>query len=69
MAGYRPGYSFYSFHITIELRHETGKFASRDDIADVLREQLEQAAYEGVSGVGADGDSEYTVDDVHIEGP
>lgn len=57
----------YTFLVTVELRRESGKFAGRDEILDGLREQLEQAAGEGLSGLGADGATEYVVDDVAVD--
>lgn len=57
----------YAFVVRVELRRESGKFAARDELVTAITEQLEQAAEEGVSGVGADGDSEYVADDVSVE--
>lgn len=48
------------FTVTVEYERESGKFVSRDEIADVIVEALEGADIE-LSGLGADGDSEYTV--------
>ena len=50
----------YTVEVTVE--RESGKFASRDDIMEQVREALEQADPGEVTG-GADGDSVYTVTD------
>jgi len=55
------------FMVTVELRKESGKFAPREELVDAVREQIEQAAGEGVDGVGADGESVYVVDDLLVE--
>ena len=53
----------FSFSITVEVDRESGKFASREEIRDAIREALESADPGEVFGVGADGDSTYTVTD------
>jgi hypothetical protein len=55
-----------TFEVEIQLERVGGKFAPREEVVDALREQLEQAAGEGVSGVGADGDTEYEASDYTI---
>lgn len=51
----------FKFEITVEVDRESGKFAGRDEIEDELRTALTDADPGNVSGVGADGDSEYVV--------
>lgn len=47
--------------VDVEVERESGKFAGRDEIAAELLQSLEDADPGEVSGVGADGDSEYSV--------
>lgn len=57
----------FVFTVTVEVERDSGKFASRDDIAEQLRDELERADPGTVSGVGADGSSEYTVTRFEVE--
>lgn len=47
--------------ITVELDHETGKFAGKDELEEFLRNELESCDPGSVDGVGADGMSTYAV--------
>lgn len=51
------------FTITVSVDRVSGKFASKDDVIDQITGWLENANEGQVSGVGADGDSEYEVTD------
>ncbi|QPE04151.1 hypothetical protein IT882_13215 [Microbacterium schleiferi] len=51
----------FSFTVEVEVERESGKFASRDEMAEQIQEWLEGADEGSVSGIGADGDSEYAV--------
>jgi hypothetical protein len=53
--------SEFEFTVKVTVERESGKFASRDEIAEELRQAIEYADPGSVSGVGADGDSEYAV--------
>ena len=57
----------FEFRVVVEVERESGKFASRDEVAESLREQLEGAGVDEVSGVGADGDTVYNVTDFSVE--
>jgi hypothetical protein len=57
----------FTFTVTVEVERVEGKFASRDEIADYLREEIEGAIPGEVDGVGADGDSRYDVTDSTVE--
>lgn len=50
----------FSYTVEVEVERVQGKFASRDEIGELILEQLQGADID-VSGVGADGDSEYEV--------
>lgn len=50
----------FTFTVTIEVERESGKFMSRDEVAEQLLEGLEGADIGEVSG-GSDGDSVMTV--------
>lgn len=48
--------------LEVEVERTEGKFASRDEIAEAIQEALSGAAEgESLSGLGADGDSEYEI--------
>jgi hypothetical protein len=54
----------HTFKVELEIVVERieGKFASRDEIADAINEALASAAEgESLSGIGADGTSEYEI--------
>lgn len=60
--------SIHEFTVTVEVSRVSGKFATRDEITDALREGIEQGANDAdVYGLGPDGESEYQIDDVNIE--
>lgn len=50
----------FAFTVTVEIERESGKFASREEIAEVLIEWLESADQGTVDGIGADGESSYS---------
>jgi hypothetical protein len=49
----------FTFTVTVELQHEQGKFAPRDEIAEQLLESLNDADPMTLYGLGADSDSTY----------
>lgn len=51
----------HEFTVSVSTERLSGKFASKDDVAEQLQAWLEGANEGTVSGVGADGDSEYEV--------
>lgn len=51
----------FTFQVEVEVEHIQGKFAARDEIADVISEWLDMANEGSVDSVGADGDSTYEV--------
>jgi hypothetical protein len=55
----------FVYEVTLTVNHQTGKFADRDSIAELIQEELNGCGPDG-SGIGPDGDSEYeiSVDDV-----
>jgi hypothetical protein len=57
----------FKFTVTVELDRESGKFASRDEMAEQITDALESADPGYVSGIGAYGDSEYSVTDWTVE--
>ena len=58
----------YQFNVTVEVERESGKFAGRDEIEEALMEGIESGV-DGASldGLGADGESTYTIEDISIE--
>jgi hypothetical protein len=55
--------SSFTFTIEVQVERDSGKFAGRDEIAEQLMEALESADPGTVDGIGADGDSSYSVVD------
>lgn len=55
----------FRFEVNATVERTQGKFASREDIAEIIRSALEESGPD-TSGVGPDGDSEYecSIDDV-----
>lgn len=53
--------------VTVEVSRESGKFASRDEVEQAVVEAVEGADFGEVSGIGADGESVYVVDDWAVE--
>lgn len=51
------------FTVRIEVSRVSGKFASRDSIGEAIDEQVREIA---LDGLGADGDSEYQIDEVEV---
>lgn len=51
----------FTYAVEVEVDREQGKFASKDDLNTEIEEALNQANPQEISGVGADGDSIYTV--------
>lgn len=58
----------FTFTVEVEVERVQGKFASRDEIAEQLREAVKGADPGSVDGVGADGDSEYEVTSWEVSG-
>lgn len=57
----------FEFKVTVTVERVSGKFASRDEISEALMAELEGAEPYGVSGLGADGMSEYETSDFTVE--
>lgn len=51
------------FTVTVSYERTQGKFAGRDEIAEIIEQALQDADID-ISGIGADGDSEYEVSDI-----
>ncbi|KDA07168.1 hypothetical protein DC31_00035 [Microbacterium sp. CH12i] len=49
----------FSFKVNVEIERESGKFASREEIAENLRTWLTDADEGSIYGIGADADSTY----------
>lgn len=57
----------FVFEVVAEVERDQGLFAPRDDIAQELMSALESADPGSISGVGANGDSEYSVVQFEVE--
>ena len=51
----------FTFTLTVEVERVSGKFAPKDEIEQWLLDEIVSADPGEVSGVGADGDTEYEV--------
>ena len=58
----------FIFTVTVDVSRESGKFASREQIAEQIQNELEGQALSQIDGVGADGESVYNVDEWVVEG-
>lgn len=56
----------YQFTVTYEVERVSGKFAGREELTEAITDALYDAAPD-LSGLGADGDSEYEVVDTMIK--
>lgn len=57
----------FKFVVEVEVERESGKFASRDEMAEQIQDALEGADPGSLYGIGADGDSDYSVVDWTVE--
>jgi hypothetical protein len=58
----------FSYTVEVEVERIQGKFASRDEIEEFIRLAVEGAESDiDLSGIGADGDSEYEVVSFEVE--
>lgn len=57
----------FTFTVRVELERESGKFASRDEMAEAIIEMLEGADEGSIYGIGADGDSTYNTTSWEVE--
>lgn len=56
----------FEFIVTVTTERESGKFAPRDEQIEAIREMLEGANEGSISGIGSDGESEYTISDWEV---
>lgn len=57
----------FEFKVSVEVSRESGHFATRDEMAEQLRDEIEGSSPSYLSGLGSWGDGEYVVDDFQIE--
>lgn len=55
----------FTFTVSLAVRRESGKFASREDVAEAIRTALEEIEPD-VESLGPDGESIYVVDDINV---
>jgi hypothetical protein len=54
--------------VTITVKRQYGKFAPKDDLLEQVQEQLPDLVFDlDLTGVGADGESEYEVTNVEVD--
>lgn len=53
--------------VTVELTRREGKFASKDEVAEALRQLIADNDPGEVDGVGADGETAYDIDSFDVE--
>ena len=49
----------FTFTVHVELEHQSGKFVTREEMAEELLDWLENADQGSLDGIGADGESTY----------
>lgn len=57
----------FVFTVSVEVNRTTGKFATRDEIAELIRAELEGSDPGTLDGLGADGASEYETEMWEVE--
>ena len=57
----------FEFKVKVSAVRESGKFATRDEVAGQLIEAIEGADPGSVDGVGADSDTTYSVESFEVE--
>ena len=57
----------FFFTVSVEVNRTTGKFATRDDIAERIRDELEGSNPGTLDGLGADAESEYEIEMWEVE--
>lgn len=57
----------FTFTVHVELERESGKFATREEMAEQLLDWLENADQGTLDGIGADGDSTYETTNWEVE--
>jgi len=57
----------FTFTLTVEVNRTSGKFASRDEIADAITDELNSADPGSLYNLGADGESEYEIESWEAE--
>ena len=57
----------FTLKVSVELNRVSGKFASRDEMLEALIGMVEGADEGQVDGIGADGESNYTIDMWEVE--
>jgi hypothetical protein len=57
----------FTFTVTVEVNRTSGKFASRDEIAEAIISEIEGTDPGSLDGLGADGESEYEVESWEVE--
>lgn len=55
----------FTFTVSLSVRRESGKFASREDVASAIETALQEIEPD-VESLGPDGDSVYVVDDISV---
>lgn len=55
------------FKVTATIDRTSGLFASRDDIAEAMRQEIEDGNPGSLYGLGNNGDSEYEITDFEVE--
>ena len=53
--------------LTVDVNRTSGKFASRDEIADAIIDELNSADPSSLYNLGADGESEYEIESWEAE--
>jgi hypothetical protein len=58
----------FDFNVSLDIERITGKFVSKDEIADIIQEALDSVINDiDLQGIGDSGESEYEVTDFGVE--
>lgn len=57
----------FTFKVTVETERESGHFASREEQAEQIRDEIEASSPGYLSGLGSWGDGEYVINDFQVE--
>lgn len=57
----------FEFKVTVSVTRESGKFATRDEVAEQIIEAISDADPGSIDGIGADGETTYSVESFEVE--
>lgn len=55
----------FDFTVSVDVSHESGKFATREDIGEAIKEAIEGCDPD-LASLGPEGDTVYNIDDLSV---